>query len=315
MSGGGGDDPFGTGPGSFDPSAGLIDSGSDVQSRSNWGVTAFAAALSIVFGASVGWIANNISTKGELVERGKSKGAKMLAAVDGIIEARKGVSLAMEDLGHQMTTSPKEAAATIEQLLKDKFDSLERIDALFGWELGAVHSKGIKSTFELFEEANRLKTDLGYLGAFLVSQADALQAGGSGPSSFAVAFQSGSVSLVGATAALCGENVDQLDSLETCEDPKKAVAYDVIESIGGEPKPIPKGTDAGQAMLLSKDDMYAYAVGLEPHKNATILRDALFARIREHLEAMSKAEKSAQSALSKFASDPNVDGPAPEPES
>ena len=67
--------------------------------------------------------------------------------------------------------------ADIEALIKDKFDSQERIDSLFGWELASVHATGVKNTFNLYDEANRLKTDLGYLGAFLATQSEALKAG------------------------------------------------------------------------------------------------------------------------------------------
>lgn len=305
------EDPFGgVGGGGFDPSAGLLDSGGEVAARGNFGVTAFFVAIGIAFGTGVGWIGHKIVEKRELVSRGKAKGEEMANGVKAISEARATISLAMEGIAQKIASDPAAAAQEIESLLKDKFDSQERIDSLFGWQLASVHANGVKSTFNLYDEANRLKTDLGYLGAFLASQPQALQAG-SGPNTFAVEFKGDGVQMVAVSEYLCGDSPAKATS---CEDPDKAVALNVIDNFGSEPRMLPIGTGSGQGQLVKKDGaIYTYAVGMEPQKNAVIFRDALLKRIAEHLEAMGKAEKTAQRALSNYAENPNVDGPAPDP--
>jgi len=308
------EDPFSASAGhpAFDPSAGNLDSGGDAPSSGgSYGLMGFVFVLGIAAGVGGGWIGHKISAGRELVSRGKAKGEKMVAGVKAISDARASISLAMEPLVQKMQTDPQGAAADIEGLIKDNFDSQERIDSLFGWELASVHATGVKNTFNLYDEANRLRTDLGYLGAFLATQAEALKAGG-GPSSFAVEFKGESAQLVAAVEALCGDSVK--DAGPCGGDGDNPIAYRVVDNVGAEPRVLPKGTGAGQGMLIGKDGgIYAYAVGMEPNKNAIILRDALLKRIAEHLEAMNKAEKSAQRALANYADNPNVDGPAPDP--
>ena len=58
--------------------------------------------------------------------------------------------------------------------------------------------------------------------------------------------------------------------------------------------------------------MYGSVVGANPEANAKNTALLLFARVKERLEAMSKAEGRALKALKKYSDDPNVDGPAGE---
>lgn len=309
------DDPFGAGAGAFDPSEGIIESGGgDYKGKSNIGLTAFIFAVGVGVGIAGGWLGHTITSKSAQVDVGKTKGAQMVEGVQQISEGRKSVSLAMEGLTQKMGQDPKAAATEIESLLKDKFDLQQRIDGLFGWQLASVHKSGIDRTFQLYDEANRLKTDLGYLAAFLSTHAEALQAGG-GPGNFAVLVKGDSAgTILAALEPLCGENPQ---NAQPCPPDKSgdAVAIRAIDSLaeGAEPKVFPLGNDPGQAVLLGKDGVYAYAVGMEPNKNAIVFRDSLLARINGHLEAMAKAEKAAMASLQNYADSPNVDGPAPEP--
>ena len=181
-----------------------------------------------------------------------------------------------------------------------------------------TNAKVIKRTFELFDEATRLQKDLGYLSAFLSSQEKALKSGG-GPSQFAVKFTDAGGVLVAAVGAVCaeGDGEVKLEEAKPCAQDKagEAVGYTVLESLGAEPTVFPKGTAPGQVTLLrAGGPIYDYAVGMEPNRNAIIMRNALLGRAKEHLEGMSKAEKAALKALENYAANPNVDGSAPQPD-
>ena len=313
-----GDDPFGGGAGAFDPAEGVIDVGGEVPSRGNKGLAVFIFIGGMAFGGAVGWIGHNIVSKGEQVDVGKRKGAEMVESVQSLVDARQSVSLKFEEdaFKQKVATDPKAAAAEIQTLLKDKFDQQIKVDALFGWQLASVHPNGIKRTFQLYDEANRLHADLGYLGAYLEAQADALKEGGSGPGRFAVELKSDGAKLVGLVGLMCpaagegegdGEGGGEMAPC-TAENASSAQALQVIDAVGSEPRVVPLGGGAGQAMPLLPDGlMYQYAVGAEPKKNAVVMLNGQMKRIKEHLDAMAKAEKAAQKALSNYADSPTVD--------
>lgn len=308
------DDPFGGGGGAFDPSDGLIDSGGEVVSgKSSIGLMIFVGILGAGLGCVAGFLGHKIVEKKEVTSVATAKGEQMAGAVAEVISARTDVSLALEDLEKKMATDPAGAAKDIDTLVTEKFDPQVKIDSMFGWQLGGVNSNGVKRTFELYDESTRLKKDLQYLSAFLSSQSNALKAGG-GPSSFAVMFKPGGVKLVAALEPMCGETPE---ALATCPADKRSEAkgYKVLDAVGGEPKVILKGVEEGQGMMVFPDGgVYAYAVGMEPNRNAIIMRNGLLARVKDHLEAMTKVEKTAVKALEKYASDPNVDGNSPQPD-
>lgn len=309
------DDPFGGGVGTFDPTEGIIDTGGEVAPRGNKGLAAFLFLGGAAFGIAFGWIGHNIVSKREQVDRGKAKGAEMVEAVQYVSDARKAVSIKFEedDFKKKLAGDPEAAAKEIETLLKENFDQQIKVDGLFGWQLAAVHPNGIKRTFQLYDEANRLKTDLGYLGAFLATQADALKAGGSGPNRFAVEFKSNGAKLVGLVGLMCpqGEAAEGEEAeLAPCnaENANTASHLQVIDGVGNEPRTVAMGGAAGQALpLLSDGLIYQYAVGAEPQKNAVVLLQSQLKRIQEHLEAMNKAESAAQNALKNYAAAPTVD--------
>ncbi len=316
-----GDDPFGGGGGGggFDPSDGLIDAGGgDMPSKGNAGLAIFVGILGIGLGAIGGFFVSKITRNSETTEAASAKGAEMAAAVQQISDARIDVSKAMGGWEEKMATDPAGAAGEIDKMVKESFAKKVNVDQLFGWQLAAIHSNGVRRTFELYDEATRLQKDLGYLSAFLASQEKALKSGG-GPSQFAVKFTDKGAVLVAAVGAVCaaGEGEPALETAKPCGEGKaaEALGYTVLETLGTETKIFPKGTAPGQVTLLRAGGaIYDYAVGMEPNRNAMIMRNALLKRAKDHLESMNKAEKAAIKALENFADNPNVDGSAEQPD-
>jgi hypothetical protein len=311
------DDPFGGGAGSFDPADGVLDVGGDVPSKSNIGLIIFAGFLGAAFGGVAGYLGYKMVDNRERKAAGSDKGEAMAKAVQGVIDARIDVSNAMEGLTEKMQADPKGAATDIETLLSDKWENQVSVNQLFGWQLAAIHPNGVKRTFELFEEASRIKKDLQYLQAFLATQPEALLKG-NGPSQFAILFQGDKGKLVAALEPLCAGETPEAPPVTCPEgDFGKAVAFKILDKIEDPPKPVvvPKGTGDGQAVLLSTDGgIYGVAVGMEPNRNAVIYRNSLVTRINDHLEQMVKVEKSAKKALEKYAEDPTVDGSVEQPD-
>lgn len=312
-----GDDPFGGGAGTFDPSEGMIDvgGGGEVGSKSGLGVMAFAAILGGVAGMVGGWLVHSMIENRDRQAKGREKGEQMVKAVNDIMSARVDVANAMDELEKKMSTDPAAAAADIEALLADKWETQVNISEMFGWQLAAVHPNGVKRTFELFEEAGRVKKDLQYLQAFLASQPEKLLKG-QGPSQFAVMFTAnGGANMVAALEPLCGGAEGAAPGPCGDGDFSKATAYRIIDNVSAEPKIVPRGTGEGQATLIAADgEIYAYAVGLEPNRNAVIYREGLVQRVRDHLDSMAKIEKFALKALEKYSQDPTVDGSVEQPD-
>lgn len=315
-----GDDPFGGGGGGgFDPSDGLIDAGGgDMPSKGNAGLAIFVGILGIGLGAIGGFFVSKITRNSETTEAASAKGAEMAAAVKQVSEARIDVSKAMSGWEEKMATDPAGAAAEIDTMVKTSFAKKVNVDQLFGWQLAAIHSNGVRRTFELYDEATRLQKDLGYLSAFLASQEKALKVEG-GPSQFAVKFTDKGAVLVAAVGAVCAapEGEPSLETAKPCTSDKaaQAIGYTVLESLGADAKIFAKGTAPGQVTVLrAGGPIYDYAVGMEPNRNALIMRNLLLKRAKDHLESMNKAEKAAIKALENFAENPNVDGSAEQPD-
>ena len=306
------DDPFGApGMGGFDPTEGIIDAGGEIQARGSKGLVVFAALLAAGFGAMAGWLGHKILDTRERVEVGKRKGAEMAGEVATVADARKSISLAMDDLEKKVGEDPQAGAKAIEELLKQHFDKHPKVDALFGWQLASVHASGIRRTFDLYEEANRLKLDLAYLARHLTAYDEVLK-NDAGPLLFGLYFKASGAQLVLALAPLCGEG--ELDELKPCNDGGDAVAYLIQDAPGSEPRRVPRGTDANEAtMLLNDGEIYQLAIGAKPERNAGTIRDAMIGRVKERLEAMAKAERTALKALENYAENPNVDGSNPPP--
>lgn len=327
------DDPFGGGGGvggggGFDPSEGLIDVGGDVPSKGSAGLAIFVGILGIGLGAIGGFFVSNIMRNDTTKDNAAAKGKEMAEAVQSISDARIDVSKEMSKWEEKMATDPAGVASEIDTMVKENFAQKVDVKQLFGWQLAAIHSNGVKRTFELYDEATRLQKDLGYLSAFLSTQEEALKKGG-GPSQFAVKFTDNGAVMVAAVGAVCAppqaegeegggeEEGFKLEDAKPCPEGAKIspVGYTVLENLSAEPTVYPLGTAPGQVTLLrAGGPIYDYAVGMEPQRNAIIMRNALLKRAKDHLDAMSKAEKAATKALENYVEDPNVDGSTEQPD-
>jgi hypothetical protein len=105
--------PFGADVGGgFDPNAGVIgghDIG-DVAPKGSKGLVALAAGAALLIGIILGYLINQINSKGALVEQGKTKGAVMYTEAAAVAEMRKGISLKMDEIGKAIIEKPADAA-------------------------------------------------------------------------------------------------------------------------------------------------------------------------------------------------------------
>lgn len=300
--------PFGTSVGSFDPNAGLIGGADlgDVPSKGNRGIVIMAAVGALAFGVALGWIGNSITSKGEIKAVAMRKGGDMYNEAAKVSDMRKGISLKIDELQKQVAADPAKGADELVNLLKTNFEKSPKVDDLFGWQLAGIGPEGIRRTFDLYEEANGLKLDLGYLAGFVTANAGALKDNG-GPRLLAIKFKKdGSAVLVERGEPVCGE--------EACPDGKDgdATGYQIREAVNQEFAVAQKGTGEGQVLPLSADtQIYQYIVGQNPENNAKAVAASLFAKVKARLEEMSKAENRALKALKSYSEDPNIDGSGP----
>lgn len=299
--------PFGDSAGSFDPNAGLIGNDiGDVAPKGNKGLTILASAAALAFGVALGWIGHQITSKGDLVAQAKKKGGDMFNEAVKVSDMRKGISLKIDELQKLVSSDPGKGAEELGNLLKANFEKSPKVDDLFGWQLAGIGPEGIRRTFDLYEEANGLRLDLGYLASFVTGNAKALKDEG-GPRVFGIKFRKdGSLVLVERGAAMCGD--------AECAEGKDADAsgYKIRETVNAEWAVAPRGTEEGQVMPLSGDSqIFSYVVGLNPENNAKLVASSLFAKVKARLEEMSKAEGRALKALKSYSDDPNVDGGGP----
>jgi hypothetical protein len=306
------DDPFG-GPtnASFDPGP---DIGGEIPGRSNVGVIAFSGIVFLAIGLGAGWLGHKIVSGNERLDAAKAKGDEMYKEVEKVSEARKSLALKWEELKPQIAMDPAAGSKAIVALMGETFEKSPQLDALFGWQLAAIHSSGIKKVFELYEKTTRVRIELAALAGYLQENESTLKGTG-GPVSFGVKFTAEGAQLVALTGALCGENLTDLSKLTNCEDPGKAIAFKVQESLGAEEKTLAKGTGPDQVVFLPPTgNVFAYAIGQEPKKNSANVRDFMMKRIEETTDEMAKAEKTALKALENYASNPNVDGSNEQPD-
>jgi len=307
-----GDDPFG-GPTnmSYDPGPDL---GGEVPGRSNVGVIAFSGVIFLLIGLGAGWLGHKITSGRDRLEAGRAKGDEMYEEVKKVSDARKGLALKWEELKPQVAMDPAEGSKAIVALMGETFEKSPQLDALFGWQLAAIHSSGIKKVFELYEKTTRVRIELAALAGYLQENASTLKGTG-GPVSFGVKFTAEGAQLVALTAALCSETPADPASLKNCADPGKAAAFKVQESLGAEEKTLARGTAVDQVVFLPPTgNVFTYAIGQEPAKNSANVRDFMMKRIQETVDDMDKAEKTALKALENYASNPNVDGSNEQPD-
>ncbi|MDC0720167.1 hypothetical protein [Nannocystis bainbridge] len=296
--------PFGATAVAFDPNAGLIDSG-EVQAKGNRGLVILAAGAALAFGVALGWIGHQITSKGEVKAAALKKGGDMYNEANKVSDMRKGISLKIDELQKLVSTDPAKGAEELANLVKTNFEKSPKIDDLFGWQLAGIGPEGIRRTFDLYEEANGLRLDLGYLVNFVAGNGKALTETG-GPRLFAVKFKKDGAVLVERGEPMCGE--------APCPEGKEGEAsgYKVRDAVNQEFSVAARGTDDGQVLPLSADtQVYGYVVGLNPENNAKLVAASLFAKVKARLEEMSKAEGRALKALKSYSDDPNIDGGGP----
>lgn len=315
------DNPFGGGGGmgGFDPDAGLIDAGGEIKPRGGKGIVLFAAIIAAGIGGVAGWLVNTITSKQNLIDQGMAKGEKMVGQVEKISEARKTVSLGMEDLKKEVAQNPKGAADKVATLMAEAFDKQPQMSELFGWQLASVDPNGIKAVFKLYDEVAQLQENLGLMASVLGNYGEVMKVGG--PSLYGVTFGPSGAKMIAIADSLCGAappaegegggEGEAAPQLKPCgPDAGKAVAYKVIDLGGGEPKIMPRGAGEGQAMvLMAEGKVYEYAIGIEQGNNAANFYKLALGRVEESLLEMDKAEEKAMLALKKYAESPNVDGP------
>lgn len=302
--------PFGADVGGgFDPNAGVIGGGDigDVAPRGNKGIVAIAAGGALLLGIVLGYLVNQIGSKGSLVEAGKTKGATMYTEAAAVAEMRKGISLKIEDIQKAILEKPAEAAKMLEELNKTSFEKTPQVEALFGWQLASINPDGIKKTFQMYNEASGLRIDLGYLTGFVAANVATLAQGS--PRVLAVQFKGKGAILVERVEAMCGDGKTACAAGKEAE----AVGWTVRDNPGAQPVYAAIGNDDNQIqVLVPEGGVYGSVVGANPEANAKNTAILLLARVKERLEAMNKAETRALKALKKYSDDPNVDGPAGE---
>lgn len=295
-------DPFGGGA-AFDPEAGLIDDVGEVAPRKQTGLIVLAAVAALGIGIGAGWILHQGNDTRARVAAASKKADEMLAEVQKISETRKKISLQWEDFKKKATSKPEEAADMLTTMLSEDLKEFPSANALFGWQLASMDPAAIKRIFSLYEEANGLFIDLGYLANYVQNNAEALKEAG-GPSQFAVAPapNGAGMVMVELTKAIC--NIEEKTQCEKGKE-AEAVGYAVREEIGG-----PEGiVSKEEAMpLLPAGKIFTYAFTETPGKNALITYSKLAAKVEQRLEKMSKLEKQALEALEAFGKDPDVDG-------
>lgn len=314
-------DPYGASMGGFDPDAGLIDAGPEIKPRGGKGIVAFAAVLAMGIGIVGGWIGHKIVSTQDRIDQGMSKGEKMVAQVEAISEARKTVSLAMEDLKKDVAQDPPAAAEKVTTLLTSAFDKTPQMSELFGWQLASVDPAGVKAAFQLYDQLEQLQTNLSLMAKILGNYGQQMKVGG--PSLYGVTFGPSGARLVAITDSLCGELPAEGApaegggeggggaTLKSCgNETSKAVAYMVTDLSGGEPSRAPRGTGENQVVvLLGEGKVYEYAIGIEQGNNAANFYKMALGSVEASLTEMNGAEEKALNALKKYAESPNVDGP------
>ncbi len=314
------DNPFGGSVGmDFDPDAGLIDGGPEIKPRGGKGIVLFAALLAAGVGAVGGWLGHKIVSTQEKIDQGKAKGEKMVVQVSKISDARKSVSLAMEDLKKEIATDPAGSADKVSTLISENFGKQPQVSELFGWQLASVDPIGVKSVFQLYDKVSQLQENLGLMSGVLRNYGKVMKVGG--PTLYGLTFGPSGGRMIAVDEPLCGtppaegEEFDPA-TLKPCgSEGAKAIAYKVRDSPGGKPAIMMRGIGENQAvLLLAEGKVYEYAIGIEQGNNAANFYKLALSRVEESLAEMDKAEERALKSLKKYAEDPNVDGSQPAPQ-
>lgn len=310
-----GDDPFGGGQ-AFNPTDGILDDVGEIAPRKQTGLIILVAAAALGVGTGVGWLLHKISDTKKRVDSGSAKGAEMLAEVKKIEEARGKVALGWEDALKKVVEDPTAGAADLTTLKQEKYGEGFNVEALFGWQLASMNPEAIKLVFSLYEQANGLAFDLGYLANYATDNAAALGEAG-GPSQFAV-YNGKLVAVAGlACPGKAPEGEEPPAEGEEGPPPVKCeegsgqdpVGIVIKESLDGEEIIV----TGGAAVIAAEGPIYQYAIGENPSKNATARFQALAGQVQYRLDTMPKLEKKVLKALEAYGDNPTTDGDNPQP--
>jgi hypothetical protein len=240
----------------------------------------------------------------EFTEQARAKGRTMYAEVIKLAESRKTLAQAITAGQSTLLTDPTPTVAKLTALMTEQFTDRPDLDALFGWQLAGIGADGIHKTFQLYEEANGLRIDLGYLVGFLNANLATLSGPG-GPRQFAVLFARNGAQLVERGDSLCGASPCSGEGA-------RPTHHRIRSNASAEFTTVAAGTKDGQAIALDPDgETYAVAIGLNPEFNTRNTAVMLLARVQERLSAMEKAEGRALEALATYAENPNIGGAVP----
>lgn len=311
------DDPFGGGQ-AFNPTDGILDDVGEIAPRKQTGLIVLVAVAALGVGTGVGWLLHKISDTKKRVDSAESKGADMLAEVTKIQEARGKVSLGWEDAIKKVAADPAAGAAELTTLKQEKYGEGFNVEALFGWQLASMNPEAIKLVFDLYDHANGLAFDLGYLAKYATDNAAALGEAG-GPSQFAV-YNGKLVAVAGlACPGKLPEGEEPPAEGEEGEGPppvkceegsgQDPVGIVIKESLDGEEIIV----TGGAAVIAAEGPIYQYAIGENPSKNATARFQALAGQVQYRLDTMPKLEKKVLKALEAYGNNPTTDGDNPQP--
>lgn len=300
------DQPFGGGA-AFDPDAGVIaDTGGDVGQRRGTGLTILVAVAGMAFGGLIGWLGREGVDTRARVQSARSKGEEMYAEVARLKDMRARLSMGMDEVKGTVAQDPDAGAQKLTDVLTTNFGGDQpTVDKLFGWQLASMHPKSITSIFTFFARYNMLQMSLVELASHVNTNSKVL-AEGAGPGRFAVVYKNEGAVLVEFVAPIC-----DLEAKAPCDEGKEgdAVGYEVRETLGGETAIVPKEQGAP---LLAEGQMFKYAFGDKPERNASFKYAVLVKGVEAQLEEMAKVEKFALASLEGYVANPTVDASNPQ---
>lgn len=305
-----GSDPFGGGS-SFDPELGNIGgSDLDIKPRRSTGLIIFTALVAAGVGGLMGYTVQARQGVMNKAKVGTAKGKQMAEEVERISQIRKRISLKWPKIKAKLDTNPAEAAKDLSTVIEENFKNYPKVDALFGWQLGSMHKKSIRSTFNLYEEGSGLVLDLSRLALFLNANSGVLAEGAGAPTTFAVLLDDDK----GASLVEYVEPICNLEEKTPCPPgkAKKAVGHAVRLGLGSAPAQLFPSEKVQP--LKPSGPIFQFAIGLKPEMNAKGAMARLVAQVDARLESMNKYEKVTVQSLERYVSAPTVDANTAQPD-
>ncbi len=298
------------GGGGFDPDAGVLaDVGGDVAPRKNTGLIILVGVAGLAVGVGAGMLLQRINDTGKRIEAAQAKGAEMVEAASKTQEARGKVALAIDEIAKQVTTDPKAAVTTIQNLVEKDLQDLARADKYFGWQFASMNPEAIKLVFKFYEDANALDVELRYLGGYVANNEEALKAAAGAPVVYGVLLAPDGATLVELRSAYC--DITDPKAPKACEAGKEAEAtgYGVRDAIGGEEQVVAKEG----FLMLKPGGLTSYFFTENPNRLALDNVVTQLARIKQRADDMAGAYKRVSAALEQYSGSPDVDGSNPQP--